>query len=162
MNTSANFHASNQILFRAPILRKTEASEDFSAGWGEAHSTGEVDVIDLNGNGSADYKATENYGSGDSNTVSLTEPAIVSPQLDKLEAFAKKNEAEVLTQDDLPQGIYVAETSASGPEKNVIRSQESLRPANTLVNDLPQEFDPQAKYAIDFAKGEFLVYKQDS
>ena len=160
MNTSAQFHQTSHVLFRAPLLRKTQATEDYSAGWGNAHSTGPVDVIDLNGNGAADFSATQNHGSSETNTVALTEPAIVSPKLDRLEAFAQKSGAEVLTQDDLPQGVFVAETQCSGTEHEQAISQNNLRPLSTLVNDLPEEFDPHAKYALDFAKGEFLIYTE--
>jgi hypothetical protein len=158
MQTSANFHSSNQILFKAPILKQTEASRDYSAGWGDPHSTGPVDVIDLNQNGKADFVAQENRDT-EVYTVKLEEPAIVSPTLDRLEAFAKKSQTEVLTQDDLPQGVFSASVQCSGKENSQQVSQGALSPLNALVNDMPQEFDPQAKYAIDFAKGEFLVYK---
>lgn len=160
MNTSAQFHQTSHVLFRAPLLRKTEASEDYSAGWGNPQSTGPVDVIDLNGNGTADFSATKNYHSNETNTVALTEPAIVSPKLERLEAFAQKSGAEVLTQDDLPQGVFVAETQCVGTENERVISQNNLRPINTLVNDLPEEFDPHAKFALDFAKGEFLIYTE--
>lgn len=159
LQTSAAFRSSNQILFSATILRGAEATKDYSMEWGSPHSTGPTDVIDLNKNGEADFTATSNFHRGDSNRIAFSEPAIASPSMDRLEQFAKKQGVEVLTQSDLPQGVFVHDVACEGVKaEDAITSGSNLRPLNTLVNDLPEEFDPAAQYALDFANNEFLIF----
>jgi FKBP-type peptidyl-prolyl cis-trans isomerase len=145
VDTSAVFRQNNEILYSAPILRGAQAKQKVT---GEVVTSEPADVIDINHNGKADCTPSGLQ-------AQFTEPAIVSPKLDKLEAYVKEKGAEVVTQNDLPEGVFVSDQSFN----KTGNSDTSVKPLNTLVNDLTPKFDPNARYALDFNTNEMLVYK---
>ena len=154
MDTSAVFRQNNEILYSANILKAAEVNKQLSAK--ESVSSGPTDVLDLNHDGK--IPSHLEAGPGSSQILKLDEPSIVSPKLDKLQEFAKQNGAEVVTQADLPEGVFVSDraVSTADPSKPL---DTPVKPLNMLVNDLPDKFDPNARFALDFATGQLLVYK---
>jgi len=160
MISSSDFRQTNKVLFSAPILAKTKVEEDFSAGWGASCSTGEVDVIDLNGNGQADQpKKSKNRGSRDeSKVVSIEEPALHAPSLEALSSLAQRKGTEVLTPSDLPGGIFICNPKAEQIGDEVVQSHESIRSLDSLVAERFDPAHPEARWAIDVANQQFLIF----
>ena len=151
---------SNKVLFSAPILAKTKVEEDFSAGWGPSCSTGEIDVIDLNGNGEADQsKKSKNRGSRDeAKVVSIEEPALHAPSLEALSSLAQRKGTEVLTPGDLPGGVFISNPRAEQFDTDVVVSNESIRSLDSLVAERFDPAHPDARWAIDVANQQFLIF----
>jgi len=160
MITSQNFRTQNNILFSAPILTKVKVEEDYSAGWGDPCSTGEIDVIDLNGNGQADPRPTsDRYNRDSPKVVYVEEPSLHAPAYEALQGYAQKKGAEVLTAADLPGGVFICNSKAEQlDDKQIERSNESVRSLDVLV---AERFDPQypdARWALDLAQNQMLIY----
>ncbi len=161
MQTRADFASQNTILFSARILADSVAKRDFSAGWSQPLQTPAADVIDLNGNGQADFVVDdgEKHRDDRNHTIALQEPALYAPRLSALKAFATGQGAEVLTQDDLPNGVFVQDLGVRGGEEGPgTPVTVNVRPLQALVA-AHDPYDPAAKFAIDVSSGEFLIYK---
>lgn len=160
MITSQNFRTQNTILFSAPILTRVKVEEDYSAGWGDPCSTGEIDVIDLNSNGQADARPTSDRFRKDSpKVVYVEEPSIHAPAYGALQSYAEKKGAEVLTASDLPGGVFICNSKAEQlNDKQTERSNESVRSLDVLVAErfVPQH--PEARWALDLAQNQMLIY----
>lgn len=144
----------HQILFRAPIVRdrgwKT-GNED--ATW----TVGGADVLDLNKSGVAETR-TE-YKDFFVNMEMYQEP-VLTDGLQRLSSLATQTGTEIITAHEYPfatvhdGGMIIGHTIFQS-DKPVVRNQ---RPIQSLVSQLyPQE--PDAKWAIDPAHGEFIVFK---
>jgi len=166
MQTRADFNSQNTVLFHARILADSVAKRDFSAGWGAPLQTPAADVIDLNGNGQADAVVDDgkerNGGREEQHTIALQEPALFAPRFSALKSYAAGKGAEVLTQDDLPNGVFVGDLGVRGGEEGPgTPVTSSIRPLQVLVA-ANEPYDPAAKFAIDTASGEFLIYKPNA
>lgn len=164
MITSQDFRSNHKILFSAPILNQVKAEKDFSAGWGDPCSTGNVDVIDLNGNGSPDTRPEpKRYSRDMPKEVYMEEPALHAPSLQALKACAQHKGQEILTPADLPGGVFICNPKAEQlDDKTVVQSHQSIRHLDSLV---AEHFDPQhpeARWAIDVARQEMLIYAPNS
>lgn len=161
MQTSAEFRQQNHILFSAKILRDVQVKEDFSAGWGAPLATPVADVLDLNGNGQVDAvvdDGKDNFERNAQHTIVLNEPALHAPNMKQLAAYAASKGAQVLTQDDLPHAVFIADLSAHGGEEGpAVGAESNVRPIDVLVSER-EPFTAGAKFAIDLSTSEFLIY----
>lgn len=157
MQTSSEFRARHQVVASFKILRDAEAKRDFSAGWGEVASTGPSDVLDLNGDGQANFKCFAKSGES-GGTVFFEEPSLIAPTLKEMQRVTGEAGKEVLTQEDFPQGLFMARQGAelTGETNRPLRS--DLTTADFLVAS-HQPWDPALRYAVDTKAGEFLLYK---
>ena len=160
MQISSEFRANHQIVASFKILRDAEAKEDFSMGWGSAVSTAPTDVIDLNGDGQANFTALEKEGDGygKGGSVIFDEPSLVAPSYKEMQRVAQEAGKEVLTQDDFGQGLFMARLGAEGKGENTTPLRTDLSTAEFFVASR-QPWDPGLRYAVDTKAGEFLLYK---
>ena len=160
MIRSDDFRAHNKVLFSAPILKQVKVEEDFSAGWGKPCSTGEIDVIDLNGNGQADQPETKrSYSRDEPKRVTVTEPALHAPSYQALAACAERKNTEILTATELPGGVFVCNPTAEQVGDNEVKaSHESIRSLDSLVAEHFDPEHPEARWAIDIARQEFVIF----
>jgi len=154
--TSADFRSRNEILFQSKILAHT--GWNFTANCGATHyRVGDFDVIDLNKNGKAD---TEYQKTGwTTYRQKFTEPSLVHG-FDKIKEYAQRNQAEVVTQDDIRDPLI--ETGGMSGGTTVFTKDELIhenqRGLGTLVDQL-EPFEKNAKWAIDVTTQEFVLYK---
>ena len=160
MQISSEFRANHQIVASFKILREQQAEADFSAGWGPPLQTAPTDVIDLNGDGQANFKATEKDGDGYKNggSVVFEEPSLVAPSYKEIQRVAQEAGKEVLTQEDFGQGLFLARLGAEGKGEATTAVRADLSTAEFFVASR-QPWDPGLRYAVDTASGEFLLYK---
>ncbi|MBS2038919.1 hypothetical protein JST97_28310 [bacterium] len=160
MQLSNEFRSNHQIVASYKILRDARASADFSCGWGPPLQTPATDVIDLNGDGQANFSSIEKGGDGYKNggTVLFDEPSLVAPSLKEMERVAQEAGKEVLTQDDFGQGLFLARLGAEGKGKDLTPVRQDLSTAEYFVASRTP-WDPALKYAVDTKAGEFLLYK---
>ncbi|MBX3167743.1 MAG: hypothetical protein KF760_10045 [Candidatus Eremiobacteraeota bacterium] len=159
MHISNEFRASHNIIAAYKILRDAEAKADFSLGWGPPLNTAPTDVIDINGDGQANFTAVEKDGDGYKNggRVVFDEPSLVAPSYKEIEGVAREAGKEVLTQEDFGQGLFLARLGAEGKDEvNEVRA--DLSSAEFFLASR-QPWDPGLRYAVDTKAGEFLLYK---
>lgn len=160
MQISSEFRANHQIVASYKILRDAEAKADFSMGWGPALSTAPTDVIDLNGDGQANFKSVEKDGDGYRNggSVIFDEPSLVAPSFQEMQRVAQEAGKDVLTQEDFGQGLFLARLGAEGKGEETTPVRTDLSTAEFFVASR-QPWDPGLRYAVDTKAGEFLLYK---
>lgn len=151
VNTSSEFRASHNVLFKAPVLPGLTVKQDFSAGWGTPCSLGSVDVVDLNGNGQADRVDKPE-------TVALTEPVLLAPSWSALEQIAQRKGTEVLTESDLPSGVFLGDPVAVQHEEAVENRTDSIRPLSFVAAQHASADHPETHWAIDVASHELLIF----
>ncbi|MFN8610633.1 MAG: hypothetical protein U0931_24040 [Vulcanimicrobiota bacterium] len=160
MQISKEFRANHQIVASFKILRDAKASADFAMGWGPPVQTPGTDVIDLNGDGKANFSSVEKDGDGYRNggRVLFDEPSLVAPSLKEMERVAREAGKDVLTQEDFGQGLFMARLGAEGKGQDITQVKEDLSTAEYFVASR-QPWDPALRYAVDTSSGEFLLYK---
>lgn len=160
MHLSSDFRSNHQIVASYKILRDAKASADFSCGWGPPLETPATDVIDLNGDGQANFTSFEKDGDGyrHGGSVVFDEPSLVAPSLKEMERVAREAGKEVLTQEDFGQGLFMARLGAEGKGKDCTQVRQDLSTAEYFVASRTP-WDPALRYAVDTKAGEFLLYK---
>lgn len=154
--SSSDFKNNNQILFQTKIMQNV--GWDFTANCGATHyRVGEFDVIDLNKNNKADSQ----YEKTGFTTYrqKFTEPSLVN-DFTQLANYAKRYGAEVITQDDV-NDLQVETGGISSGTTVFTKTQlihENPHSISSLVSEL-EPFEKGAKWAIDVASGEFMIYK---
>lgn len=159
MLASSEFRTNNQVVASFKIIRQAQAQADFSLGWGPPLKSAPTDVIDLNGDGEATFKATEKDGDGYAHggSVVFDEPSLVAPSFAEIERVAREAGKDVLTQDDFGQGLFLARLGAEGKDEVKPLRQDLSSAEFFLASREP--WDPQLRYAVDVSAGEFLLYK---
>jgi len=138
--SSSDFRNNNQILSTAKLGKMCFGKLP--------HKTeNAVDVIDLNGDGLCSVTKFK--------TTIYTKEPVLEPNFSKFETFAKRYNAEVVTQDDI-KNVYVGQ-AVGGYEKPDFEK-KNLRPISTLIPEM-EPFEKNAKWAIDVKTEEFLIYK---
>lgn len=144
--SSNNFRANNKILFEAKIRDNIGCVDG--------------DFVDLNNNGDADYEVKKAGLFGGKLKFNFTEPFLVEPY-SKIENFAKANETEIITQDNIKNvnikdrwGIY------ENREYPLFRKagEDNVRSISELVQK-ESPFTPDAKWAFDTKKQSFIIYE---
>lgn len=160
MQASAEFRSNHQILATYKIIKGVRAEADFQMGWGAKLTSPATDVVDLNGDGEAGYKAIPINGDGYRNggKVLFDEPGFAAPRLSEMERVAQARGTEVLTQDDFVQGLYLETVGAEGKEGEGTPVHQDMRNASQLIA-AREPWDPDARFAVDVKAGEFLIYK---
>ncbi len=159
MSISSEFRSTHNVVASFKILRDAQASADFSMGWGPALTTTPSDVIDLNGDGKADFTTLEKDGDGATNggRVVFNEPSLMAPSYKEIQRVAQETGKEVFTQQDFGQGLFLGRLGAEGKDE-AVPVREDLSSAEFFVASR-QPWDPELRYAVDTREGEFLLYK---
>lgn len=147
MLRSVQFRRDHEILYHAPIVRGQGWIMDADA---DMRPVGQADVLDLDGDGQA---GTRMGAAGGALQLSYKEPSLQVP-LSRLADYAAGRGTEVLTQDDFSD-LNIQNVSVRQNEG--VRSGE-IRSLATLVAE-KAPFEPGARWAIDVASQEFLIYR---
>ena len=167
--SSSGFRNNNKILDSAKIL--PNQSWEFRLGkYGhEKKILANVDVIDINNNGKFDVKEEQlktKFWEPNTWKHTITEPNI-KEGYKILSKYASAHDTEVITQDDVQQlvkdGLNVtAENTCWKEEVGFSRKDTVFTENQCQLSSLVKEMEPfekNAKWAIDFANQEFLVYR---
>jgi len=154
--TSSDFRSKNQVLFQTKIMQNV--GWNYTANCGTTHyRVGSADVIDLNKNGKADTTYQKTGWTTFRKTIQ--EPNLKQDYA-KLEEYAKRNSAEVVTQGDVSDLLIENTVLDDGTTvfTQPTLSSQNTRSISTLVQEL-EPFEKDAKWAIDMTTQEFLIYK---
>jgi hypothetical protein len=157
MQTSSEFRAKHQVVASFRILRDSQAKSEYTIGYGSLVSSGPADVIDLNGDGMANFKTTANL-EDDKASVLFDEPSLVAPSYPEIQRVAKEAGKDLLTREDFGQGLFLARLGVDGQGQDRKPVQTDLGTADFLVASR-QPWDPSLRYAVDTTAGEFLLYQ---
>lgn len=157
----------HKILFTAPILAKTQGEVATSYG---TMRTGPVDAIDLNGNGKLDshYQGSViPWGKGDVTAVpgvEAEEPVLYSPTMQQLQQLGARTQTDVITAQDLPEGIYIADAFGRSGGQGAHQQEggtRNIRPLQTLVYQQLPELNPKATWAIDLNGSRLVIFEKE-
>ncbi len=165
--TSAEFNRQNNVIFRAKIGKLLDSMK------GPAKLTGkdidklkydgfDLDYIDVNSNGRADFNASQSEYVTRITYFDVTEPILSKPYQPFKEAAERRN-IEILKSDKLSDlevnGLYLSTKRPSSLKDRAlfgVYSKDS-RPLSEAVKDI----DPLAgnNWAIDVTRDEFVIYE---
>jgi hypothetical protein len=167
---SSSFLQGKDIKFSAPILKDSSAQVQ-GEGWKQIQ-TQPSDVIDINGNGKADFNTqtvhqVQNQKSGwkdtgSSTKVQLTEPALYFPTMKHIEQVAAEHgNAEIVTQEMLPE-VYVAFPNATGGSlgADTVCSETNVQPLRTFLGHHLDNASPTLRYAFDVKNHTIVAYEE--
>lgn len=157
----SGFSQKNEILFKAPILQGSKITGEPDPFEDNRCTTlASADVIDINKSGKPEVEISGYMGEG--GLKQFTEPVLKTP-LNDLKAFGEEQNKRVITQGDLDSELKIADGFGSWDEAlnrgmGNTRSHGQERTMNDLVQQLVPD-DKDAKWAIDLASSEFLIYR---
>lgn len=153
---------SHKILFQAPLLQQKPL--ECQSIYGSFVST-PVDSLDLNADGKLEQQqatVARPYGKGDMCAVRQmrsSEPAIVQPTLTAMRNYADKIGSQVLTRQELPNGVFVGTAVAEAGNPKPQTTFEQVQPIETLLYQVTGEINPKAQWAIDFSNNTFVIFE---
>jgi len=150
--SSNNFRANNKILFEAKVGAELRVGR---------YPDHEPDVIDLNGNNAVDYK--EKHSLFGTKTNHIYEEPTLENSFVKIKNFAKANEIEIVTQNEIKDVNIKTVTDVNGHSKYgyPIRLKKKSNNTRSISELIKKEtpYNPDAKWAFDTKNNSFIIYE---